>query len=332
MKTLDRLWERGQQFLGTRFAILGGAMTWVSDAHLVSAISNGGGFGVLASGAMDPVLLQQAIIQTQSLTSQPFGVNLITMNPYLFDLMDVCGQYNVSHVVLAGGMPSKTMIQHLKSLNCRVIAMAPTEKLAMHLVRFGVDALIVEGHEAGGHVGPIATSVLAQDVLMAVKGHVPVFVAGGIGRGEMIGAYLKLGAAGCQLGTRFVCTHECQAHENFKEAFIQAQSKDAILSPQLDPMFPVIPVRGLNNEGTQQFLKTQQEAIHDYRQNRCSQKEAQLRIEKFWAGALRRAVQEGDVVHGSVMAGQSVGMIKSIEPCIEILESLTQQACQYVES
>ena len=155
---------------------------------------------------------------------------------------------------------------------------------------------------------------------------VPIFVAGGIGRGEAIAMYLEMGAVGCQLGTRFVCATESIAHANVKQAFIRASARDAVLSVQVDPQFPVIPVRALANKATQQFAEFQRQVIARYRADELSQAEAQLEIEHFWAGALRRAVIDGDVENGSIMAGQSVGMVAREQPVAEILAELISQA------
>jgi enoyl-[acyl-carrier protein] reductase II len=322
---LSELWRRGTAFLGTRYAILGGAMTWVSERHLVAAISNGGGFGVIACGAMNPDQLAAEIDATFALTEKPFGVNLITMHPQLAELIEVCIGKGVTHVVLAGGMPSQASIARLKEAKRKVICFAPALVIAKRLVRLGADAIVIEGMEAGGHIGPVSTSVLAQEVLPALR-EVPVFVAGGIGRGEAILAFLEMGAAGCQLGTRFVCATECIAHPRFKEAFIRASARDAQPSVQLDPQFPVIPVRALVNQATARFAETQREVIDLYRAGKLDQKEAQLKIEHFWAGALRRAVVDGDTENGSVMAGQSVGLVTREQPTAQIIEELVEQA------
>jgi enoyl-[acyl-carrier protein] reductase II len=322
---LTELWRRGTAFLGTRYAILGGAMTWVSERNLVAAISNGGGFGVIACGAMNPDQLAAEIEGTFALTKKPFGVNLITMHPQLAELIEVCIAKSVGHVVLAGGVPSQASIGRLKEAKRKVICFAPALVIAKRLVRIGADAIVIEGMEAGGHIGPVSTSVLAQEVLPAMK-DVPVFVAGGIGRGEAILAFLEMGAAGCQLGTRFVCATECVAHPRFKEAFIRASARDAQPSVQLDPLFPVIPVRALVNQATVRFAETQREVIDLYRQGKLDQKEAQLRIEHFWAGALRRAVIDGDIENGSVMAGQSVGLVAREEPVAAIIDELVGQS------
>jgi len=324
-RQLKNLWQRGTEFLGTELAILGGAMTWVSERHLVAAISNGGGFGVLACGAMTPDLLRAEITGTFALTKKPFGVNLITMHPQLDELVQVCIAGKVSHVVLAGGIPTAATIRALKEAGVKVLCFAPALVLAKKLLKLGADALIIEGAEAGGHIGPVSTSVLAQEILPAVQ-NVPVFVAGGIGRGEAILAYLEMGASGVQLGTRFVCAMESIAHPHFKRAFIRAAARDAMPSVQIDPRFPVIPVRALANDGTRRFTEMQREVIERFNRGEVSQKDAQLEIEHYWAGALRRAVIEGDVENGSLMAGQSVGMVTAEQPTQEILNELVTQA------
>lgn len=324
---LDRLWARGRAFLGSELAILGGAMTWVSERNLVAAISNGGGFGVLACGSMTPDLLAAEIAATQALTGRPFGVNLITMHPALDRLIDVCLDSKVSHIVLAGGLPPGPAIARVRQGGAKLVCFAPALVLAKRLIKAGVDALVIEGMEAGGHIGPVSTSVLAQEILPVIR-DVPVFVAGGIGRGEAILSYLEMGAAGCQLGSRFVCASECIAHEKFKRAFIRAGARDAVLSVQLDSRFPVIPVRALANNATKRFLETQRSVIARVDAGELDQKAAQLEIEHFWAGALRRAVVDGDIDTGSVMAGQSVGLVTREQPTAGILGELVDQAVQ----
>ncbi|PHS78642.1 MAG: 2-nitropropane dioxygenase [Rhodospirillaceae bacterium] len=322
---LDKLWARGREFLGTRYAIMGGAMSWISERNLVSALSNSGGFGVIACGAMGPELLEPEIIATREMTDKPFGVNLITMHPLIDELVDVCLRQKVTHVVLAGGLPSGTIIKKLKEGGAKVICFAPVLVLAKRLIRSGADALVIEGSEAGGHIGPVSTSVLAQEILSQIT-DVPIFVAGGIGRGEAMVSYLEMGAAGVQLGTRFVCATECIAHENFKKAFMRASSRDAVSTVQIDPRFPVIPVRAINNAGTEEFMKKQRSVIAKFNAGDLNQGEAQLEIEHFWAGALKRAVIDGDVEGGSLMAGQVVGMVKKEQPMAEIFSDLIGQA------
>ena len=322
---LDRLWARGRAVLGCDTAIMAGAMTWVSERNLVSSISNAGGFGVIASGSMSPEVLSAEIAAVKALTTRPFGVNLITLHPALLELIEVCSHHRVSQVVLAGGLPSAAAIREIKRGGGKVFCFAAALGLARKLVRMGADAIVIEGSEAGGHIGPVSTGVLAQEILPHLT-EVPVFVAGGIGRGEAILAYLEMGAAGVQLGTRFVCARESIAHPRFKQAFIRAAARDAVPSLQLDPRFPVIPVRALANPATERFLAVQRDVIRRFTRGEVSHKEAQLEIEHFWAGALRRAVIDGDIETGSLMAGQSVGFVTREQSAAAIIQELIDQA------
>jgi enoyl-[acyl-carrier protein] reductase II len=322
---LDALWARGRTFLGTETAIMGGAMSWVSERNLVAAISNAGGFGVIACGSMTPALLDAEIAATKALTGKPFGVNLITMHPDLNELIQVCLAHRIGHVVLAGGVPPGPAVRAVKDGGAKLICFTPALVLAKRLVRSGADALVIEGSEAGGHIGPVSLTVLTQEILPHIR-EVPVFVAGGLGRGEAILGYLEMGAAGAQLGTRFAASVESIAHPNFKRAFIRANARDAVPSVQLDAQFPEIPVRGLANDGTRHFQAHQAETIRRFQAGELDREAAQLSIERFWAGALRRAVIEGDVEQGSVMAGQSVGMVTAEQPVAAIIAELIEQA------
>lgn len=328
---LTVLMERGAAFLGSDYAILAGAMSWVSERNLVAAMSNAGIFGVIACGAMTPALLDAEIAGTKALTGKPFGVNLITMHPDLDALIDVCAKHQVGHVVLAGGLPPGGAIEKIKASGAKVICFAPALALAKKLIRSGVDALVIEGMEAGGHIGPVSTSVLAQEMLPVIADQLPVFVAGGIGRGEAVAGYLEMGAAGVQLGTRFVCATECIAHANFKKAFIRASARDAVASVQIDPRLPVIPVRALKNASSELFTAKQREVAQLLDEGKIEMLEAQLQIEHYWAGALRRAVIDGDVDNGSLMAGQSVGMVTREEPLADIVATLLDEAAVALE-
>jgi enoyl-[acyl-carrier protein] reductase II len=231
------------------------------------------------------------------------------MHPQLSDLIDTCAKHQVGHVVLAGGLPPGGAIERIKASGARLVCFAPALALAKKLMRSGADALVIEGMEAGGHIGPVSTSVLAQEILPNISKDIPVFVAGGIGRGEAIAAYLEMGAVGVQLGTRFVCAHESIAHANFKRAFIRASARDAIPS-----------------------AAKQREVAQQLDEGAIEMAEAQLQIEHYWAGALRRAVIDGDVESGSVMAGQSVGMVNREEPVAAIIQELVDEAAAALES
>lgn len=329
MNNLEQLWKKGAEFLGCQHAIMCGAMSWVSESNLVAAISNAGAFGVIACGSMPPELLLKEIQKTKTKTSKTFGVNLITMHPKLDELIDVCISEKISHIVLAGGLPKTVHIKKIKDAGIKVLCFAPAIPIAKKLVRDGVDAIIIEGSEAGGHIGPVSTSVLAQEILPFMRANapqVPVFVAGGIGNGEAIVSYLKMGAAGCQLGTKFVCAEESIAHENFKKIFIKSQARDALPSAQIFEELPVIPVRAIVNKGSKEFEKCQREVHAELVAGNLSKDEAQLKVEHFWAGALKRAVIDGDVESGSVMAGQSVGMVNEIQPAQVIVDDLIAQS------
>ena len=217
-------------------------------------------------------------------------------------------------------------MEAIKAFGAKVIVFAPTLALAKKLLRSGADALVIEGMEAGGHIGPVSTSVLAQEILPVLADEHLVFVAGGIGRGEAIAGYLEMGAAGVQLGTRFACATESIAHPDFKKAFFRAGARDAVASVQVDPRLPVIPVRALKNKGTELFTTKQREVAQRLDEDGIAMEEAQLQIEHYWAGALRRAVVDGDIEHGSLMAGQSVGMVTKEEPVAEIIATLLAES------
>lgn len=297
-------------------------MSWVSERNLVSAISDAGGFGVIACSSMSPELLDKEIAATKALTNADFGVNLIVMHPEMEALIAVCAEHKAPVVVLAGGLPKKEHIAAVHAYGGKVMALPPTLMVAKRMIKMGVDALILEGSEAGGHIGPVSTSVLAQEILPHISADVPIFMAGGIGRGDMIASYMQMGAVGAQIGTLFAASEESIAHDSFKNVFVKANARDAVITRQLYDDFPVIPVRALQNEAMNEFVAHQHKTADAFREGQLDKIEAQLEIEHFWAGALRRAVQDGDVAKGSVMAGQSVGMVKSVRPVREIIAEL----------
>ena len=321
---IKKLFERGSNFLGTSYPILGGAMTWVSESNLVSAISNAGGFGVLACGSMDTKKLEEEIILTRSKTKKPFGVNLILLHPEIDELINCCIVNAVDIVIFAGGFPKKSQIEKLKSKRIKTVCFATTLIIAKKMIQNGIDALILEGNEAGGHIGPVSINVLVQEILPHIK-EIPIFVAGGIGRGEIILKFLQLGAAGCQIGTRFVCANESIAHEKFKNIFIKSEARNAQISVKIDERLPVIPVRAIENSATQDFVEEQKKLLDLVEKKKISLKDAQLSIEHFWAGSLKRAVVDGDIEKGSLMAGQSVSLVKEIQSVKHIFKELIEQ-------
>ncbi len=333
VNTLDNLWKAGKDFLGSDYAIMGGAMSWISEHQLVSAISNAGAFGVLACGSMSPELLKNEVILTKELVQDKlFGVNIVTIHPDLHNLIDVCIENKVSHIILAGGIPKLDTINYVKKAGIKIMAFAPTISVARRLIKNGIDAIIIEGMEAGGHIGPVSTSVLAQEILPRMKMEgIPVFIAGGIGHGSLVINYLRMGASGCQMGTMFACAKESIAHDNFKRKFLSSTSRDTTVSIQLDENFPVIPVRAIRNKATEAFMKFQKEVIGEYNSRSLSKKEGQLKIERYWAGALKKAVIDGDIENGSLMAGQSVGMVDSQLSVSQIVNKLIRQANEELE-
>ncbi len=330
LQMLEKLIARGRSFLGVKYPILGGAMSWISESTLVSAISNAGGFGVLAGGNMPVELLREEIEKTFEKTDKPFGVNLISVAPNFGAHIDYIANTKFPYVIFAGGLPPREAVSRAKRAHCKVICFAPTVALAERLVKSGVDGIIIEGHESGGHIGPVSTAVLAEQILPVIK-EVPVFVAGGIGTGVMMLHYLLMGAAGVQLGTKFAVADESPAHDNFKNYLIRADAKDALPTPQFDPRIPVIPVRALQNEGTKGFATLQLGLVAQLERDAISSREAAQKLEEYWLGGLRRAVIDGDVENGSLMAGQSVGLVRDRLPAAVIIDKLLSEALSEAE-
>lgn len=315
---LDRFFETGRQFLGCRYPIMCGAMTWVSDPKLVTAVGKAGGFGLLAGGNAPLEVLKEQIETTTSMSDHSFGVNIITLAPVYQDQLDLVCDLGCRYIVFAGGIPKKKEIEQAKSCGAKVICFAPTAPLALQLIDRGADALMLEGSEAGGHIGPVALSVLLQQILFEVHS-VPIFIAGGIATGRMMAHLLLMGAAGIQMGTRFVMAEECIAHPEFKEVFRKARARDAMATPQFDSRLPIIPVRSLKNAGTIEFGKLQLELLYKLDNQVIDRQAAQFEAERFWVGALKQAVIDGDVEKGSLMAGQSVGLVDKIMPLQDIM-------------
>lgn len=322
---IDAFLRRGREFLGVRYPIMCGAMTWISDPKMVSCVGEAGGFGLLAGGNAPVAVLREQILETRLRSAAPFGVNLITLAPVYPDQLAMVCDLGCPFIVFAGGIPRKRELRQAHAAGARTICFASTEALAHSLIERGADALILEGSEAGGHIGPVALSVLIQQILFQVES-VPIFIAGGIATGRMMAHLLMMGAAGIQMGTRFVLSEECGAHPSFKEVFKRAKARDAVATPQFDSRLPVIPVRALKNEGTVEFGRLQFELIQKLEAGAVSREEAQFEVEKFWAGALRRAAVEGDVARGSLMAGQSVGLVDEIKPLAAIIREMVSEA------
>jgi enoyl-[acyl-carrier protein] reductase II len=305
MTSLESVWQRGKKFLGTSYPIIAGAMTWISDSLFVSAVCNEGAFGCLAAGNIEPSSLDAEIKRIQELTDKPFAVNLITIAPYYNEHLKVVTKNKVPFIVFAGSFPRQPEIRVAKESGAKVLSFASTESIAKRL-----------------HV---SLGILCQQVLFKID-EVPIFVAGGIATGSFVAHLLLMGAAGVQLGTFFVLTEECRAHPKFKEAFIRAKAREAVASPQIGSELKVVSVRALRNKGSDTFSDLQIDLVQKRKKKEISHTDAQYQVEKFWMGALRCAVQEGDVEFGSLMAGQSVGLVNQIRPLKDALAYLIKDA------
>jgi enoyl-[acyl-carrier protein] reductase II len=323
---LDRLWRRGAGFFGSHVPIMCGAMTWISDPHLVAAFSNLGGFASLAGGNMPPELFAAAIDTTRALTGRPFGANIIVIAPNYRAHLDICCEKQLSHIFFAGSIPRQSEVEQARASGAKVICFASAGSIAERMIDYGADALILEGSEAGGHIGHVSTTVLLQEILFPYADRLPIFVAGGIADGQMVGHLCLMGAAGAQLGTRFVVADECLAHPAFKQAFIKARSREAIATPQYSSKLPVVAVRALNNAAMQRFGELQLALLRKVESGELTRQEAQFEVEKYWVGSLREGAVDGDVDRGSLMAGQSVGLVTRTQPLREILQQLVDEA------
>ncbi len=326
MKSLKEFkhWQRGREFLGVEYPIISGAMTWISDSKLVKAIDNAGGLGVLAGGNMPPELFEQEI-KTLKEQKANYAVNLITLAPNYPEHLEIAAQQEVPIVFFAGSSPRKNEIMAAKDAGAKAICFASTQSIANRMIEYGADALVLEGNEAGGHIGYVSTIVLLQQVLFNFP-DIPIFAAGGIATGKMIAHLFLMGAAGVQMGTIFAMAEESPAHTKFKERFKKARAREAFATPQYDSALPVVAVRAVKNKGTLEFGKLQLSLLEQLKKNEISRTDAQYKAEEYWAGALRRAVQDGDIEYGSLMAGQSVGLVNEIKSVKQTIEDLISDA------
>ena len=326
----EKFFKPGADFLGVTYPILCGAMTWVSDPRLVAAVSNAGGFGTLAGGNTPPDILEGQINETRGLTDKPFGVNLITIAPAYREHLALMEKMRPAFIIFAGSFPKAGEIRQAKECGAKVLCFASTRSIAERMLRYGADALILEGMEAGGHVGHVTLAILLQQVLFDVT-EVPVFVAGGIATGKMCAHLLLMGAAGVQLGTRFAVAEESCAHPVFKQTFLRAHARSAVSTPQFDSRLPVVAVRALKNKGLDEFNALQLALIQRLNRGEITRNEAQYQVENFWMGALRKAVIDGDVEKGSLMAGQSVGLVEKVQPIRDIINELVEDTAKELE-
>jgi enoyl-[acyl-carrier protein] reductase II len=332
MKFLKELkhWKQGAEFLGVEYPIISGAMTWISDANLVKAVSDAGGLGVLAGGNMPAVLFEEEI-KTLKNAGANYAVNLITLAPMYGKHLEIAARLAAPFIVFAGSFPRKDEIKAAKESGAKTLCFASTESIARRMIDYGADALILEGSEAGGHIGHVSTIVLVQQVLFNFP-DIPIFVAGGIATGRMIAHLFLMGAAGVQMGTIFAMAEESPAHPAFKERFKRARSREAFATPQYDSALPVVAVRALKNKGTEEFGKLQLDLLDRLKNNEISRIDAQYETEKYWEGALRKAVQDGDINYGSLMSGQSVGLVNEIKSVNGIIQDLLTGADREIEA
>lgn len=294
------------QMLNIKYPIFQGGMAWVATYHLAAAVSNAGGLGIIAAGTANGEYVREQIKNVRKLTDKPFGVNVMLLSPYVDEVMNVIIEERVPVITTGAGNPGK-YIKFLKEVGTKVFPVVPSVALARRMEKEGVDGIIAEGTESGGHIGELTTMALVPQVVDAVN--LPVIAAGGIADGRGMLAAFALGAEGVQIGTRFICSDECAIHENYKMAVINAKDRDAVVTGRSTGH----PVRSLKNKLTREFERLEGEG--------ASKEE----IEKIGVGALRRAVIEGDVNYGSVMAGQIAGMIKDIKPCKKIIEDIIDE-------
>ncbi len=289
--------------LGIKYPIIQGAMAWVSEAHLAAAVGNAGGAGVIASGGREPEWVRAQIQLTKTLTDKPFGVNLVMMDPSVGSIVDIVCEEKVAFVTTGAGNPLP-YIDQFKAAGIKVIPVVPNVKLAKRMADNGADAIVIEGMEAGGHIGKLTTMALMTQVIPEVD--IPVIVAGGIGDGRGIAAALTMGASGVQMGTLFYASTECQAHPKAKQALVEAKETDTRVTGSLHHH----EVRSLSNALTDQYLKDE------------SQGASEADLTALVVGTSKRASIEGDTEWGAVHAGQTLNFIKAVEPCQVLMDRL----------
>ncbi|MGB9755473.1 MAG: enoyl-[acyl-carrier-protein] reductase FabK [Desulfurella sp.] len=293
--------------LGIEYPIFQGGMAWVSDAKLVSSVSQAGGLGIIAAGHATPEWLEEQILLAKEMTDKPFGVNIMLLSPFVEEIVKLVIKHRVKVVTTGAGNPGKYM-QSFSDANIKVIPVVGAVALAKRMESIGAIAVVAEGMESGGHIGELTTMALVPQVVDAVK--IPVVAAGGIADGRGFLAALSLGAKGVQIGTRFIASIECQASDNYKQAIIKAKDRDTTITGASTGH----PVRILKNKLAREFekLEKQEASIED--------------IEKLGSGKLRLAVVDGDIENGSVMAGQIAGLVKQIKPVKSIIEDIISEA------
>lgn len=291
------------ELLGIRYPIIQGGMAWVATWELASAVSEAGGLGIIGVGGADTAWVAEQIRQMKAHTKHAFGVNLMLMNPQADEIAALLADEKIPVITTGAGNPGKYMARW-KNAGAKVIPVIASVALARMMEKAGADAVVAEGTESGGHIGAATTMTLVPQVVDAV--HIPVIAAGGIADARGFAAALMLGASGVQMGTRFVAAKECVAHENYKERIIRAKDIDS----EVTGLANGHPIRVLRNKMTREYVRMEKEGA------------GLEELEKLTLGALRKAVVEGDVMYGSVMAGQIAGLIREEKTCAEIMEEM----------
>jgi enoyl-[acyl-carrier protein] reductase II len=304
--------NRVTQLLKIKYPVIQGGMAWVADADLAAAVSNAGGLGVIAAASMPPELLEQQIVKIRKLTDKPFAMNIMLLSPTADDALEIAAQYRVPVVTTGAGMPGK-VLDRLKPLGTVVVPVIASTAHAERVSKQGADAVVAEGTEAGGHIGEITTMNLVPQVTDVIS--IPVIAAGGIADGRGMAAAFALGAEGVQVGTRFVCAAESNVHINYKEKIIESNDRATVVTGRSTGH----PVRGLKKKLSTEFEELEKRG--------ASVEE----LEKLGTGKLRLAVVEGDTKWGSLMAGQSAGLVRKIEPAAAIIEDIINGAAAEIE-
>ncbi|KLO24213.1 MULTISPECIES: nitronate monooxygenase [unclassified Marinitoga] len=296
--------NRVTELLKIKYPVLEGGMAWVGTPKLAAAVSETGGLGTIGAGGMTPDILKNAIKEIKRLTNKPYAVNIILVNPYAEQLVEIVKEENVPVVIFGAGNPGK-YIMPLKEKNIKVLAVVSSENLAKRLEKAGIDAIIGEGMECGGHIGDVSTMVLIPKLVDVLN--IPVIAAGGIADLRGMRAVLELGAEGIQMGTRFVATHECEAHENYKKLILKAGIRDAIVTGASIGH----PARVIKNKFAKKVKKLELSSPEE--------------AEEMMVGSLKKAFLYGDLENGSFMAGQSAGLINEIKSVKEIVEEFGKE-------
>ena len=298
---------RVTELLQIECPIIQGGMAWVAEHHLAAAVSEAGGFGLIGAASAPPEIVREEIRKAKELTDKPFGVNIMLLNPNADEVAKIVVEEGIQAVTTGAGNPEKYMSMW-KEAGVKVIPVVASVAMAKRMERYGADAVVAEGMEAGGHIGNQTTMALIPQIVDAVN--IPVIAAGGIGDGRGIAASFMLGAEGVQMGTRFVVADESIVHENYKNRIVKAKDIDSVVTGQSTGH----PVRCLRNQMTREYIKLEQEG------------KSFEELEYLTLGTLRKAVQEGDVTNGTVMAGQIAGMITKEQTCKEMIDEMMEQA------